>query len=352
MADARLTQTAALALAGAAVSDAARATQAAVLVLAPFAAVGARATQIAALTVDAGLAVARASQIAVLVLADGAPCLTHWALCVKIARRDGTVLAFTDHDEAVLHRGLSHQPCHSLSGSAAELAAVLGAVGNQELAGVLSDEAITEADLFGGLYDGAFVEAWVVPWLNPGREIPWRLAAGTIGKVSQGLIGFTAEVLTAGARLQQQPLLQTHSPGCRFRLGDARCGIDLGALTETGAVTGVAIPDAQRAASRRIFADTSRGEADGTFEHGILTWTSGANAGAASEVKSFVQATGVFILWQAMLHPIAPGDAYEVTPGCDLSTQTCKDKFDNLVNFGGFPDVPGRDAIIESPNAR
>lgn len=29
-------------------------------------------------------------------------------------------------------------------------------------------------------------------------------------------------------------------------------------------------------------------------------------------------------------------------PGCDLRRDTCKAKFDNLLNFGGFPDIPGR----------
>lgn len=34
------------------------------------------------------------------------------------------------------------------------------------------------------------------------------------------------------------------------------------------------------------------------------------------------------------------GDSVDVLAGCDHSAQTCNDKFDNLVNFGGFPYVP------------
>jgi len=32
----------------------------------------------------------------------------------------------------------------------------------------------------------------------------------------------------------------------------------------------------------------------------------------------------------------------EVAPGCDLRRDTCKSRFGNLLNFGGFPDILGR----------
>ena len=33
-----------------------------------------------------------------------------------------------------------------------------------------------------------------------------------------------------------------------------------------------------------------------------------------------------------------------MTAGCDKSFATCKAKFDNAVNFRGFPHLPGNDA--------
>ena len=32
----------------------------------------------------------------------------------------------------------------------------------------------------------------------------------------------------------------------------------------------------------------------------------------------------------------------DMAPGCDLRRDTCAVKFGNLLNFGGFPDIPGR----------
>ncbi len=34
--------------------------------------------------------------------------------------------------------------------------------------------------------------------------------------------------------------------------------------------------------------------------------------------------------------------AIEIAPGCDLRRDTCAGRFGNLLNFGGFPDIPGR----------
>jgi uncharacterized phage protein (TIGR02218 family) len=151
--------------------------------------------------------------------------------------------------------------------------------------------------------------------------------------------------------LQQQPLLQFYLPSCRFRFGDSRCGIDTDALKVTGTVTAVSATFAHNNASRRTFGDSARTEADGYFQYGTLTWTSGANTGHSSEVKAYTQAGGVITLWTAMVHPIEVGDGYEMIPGCALTEAACI-FWDNYENFGGYPDVPGQDAIIRAPDSK
>jgi hypothetical protein len=32
----------------------------------------------------------------------------------------------------------------------------------------------------------------------------------------------------------------------------------------------------------------------------------------------------------------------DLAPGCDLRAETCHARFGNLLNFGGFPEIPGR----------
>jgi hypothetical protein len=43
------------------------------------------------------------------------------------------------------------------------------------------------------------------------------------------------------------------------------------------------------------------------------------------------------------------GDALvALYPGCDHTRETCKDKFDNLANYGGFPWIPSKNPFANS----
>ena len=83
---------------------------------------------------------------------------------------------------------------------------------------------------------------------------------------------------------------------------------------------------------------------DHYYDGGLLTWTTGANANYRMEVKSNVGLLRT--LQQAMPNTIAIGDTYTITAGCDKLLATCKTKFSNVVNFRGFPNVPGQDTLI------
>lgn len=336
----------------------ARVTQTAVLVLGkenpPI-----RDTQNVILVLAKEIVQPRITQAAVLVLAHVTPCVTQRAQCWKITRQDGQVFAYTTHDEVVNFGGTAYQPCDSLMASAIEQSDRTG--GSVEMTGILSDDGITETDLFSGLFDGAKVEVWQVSWGDPSNRTdpPKRLAAGVIGNMSHQQTSFRADVFTAGARLQQRPLLKTYTPSCRWELGSTECGVNLAALQVSGSVTaGVSTRDAVYRTERRQFVDTARTETVGYFDGGVVTFTSGANNGRTARIKTHTAASagspqgGQFYLWAPLLNEIAVGDTYTMRPGCDKKKQTCKDKFNNFVNFGGFPDVPGNDALMQTPTAK
>lgn len=294
---------------------------------------------------------ARVAQAGAMILCDAVPCLTRFSQCWVITRTDGEVFGFTSHDQPIPFRGVVCKPCDSLNPSATEAATELGAVGNMELSGIISDAGLNEFDLYAGKFDGAFVEVWEISWDPSDGETPKRIAAGTTGSVSQGRDGFRTEVQGIGAKLQQQALTQVVTAACRWTFGDSRCTKDLAALTVGGVVTGI---DPNR--ERRVFADSalvsSPGFGDNYFALGVVTFTSGPNIGLSSEVKEYDEATGTFVLWQAMPLPIESGHTFDAVPGCDLSRDTCRDRWSNIINFGGFPDVPGEDAITETPDAK
>lgn len=309
-----------------------------------------RATQAPVLVLAEFEADTRITQTPILVLADQVECLTKWTQTWTITRTDGQVFAFTSLDKDFVFRGTTHKTCNSLSSTATEMSTAHGSTGSMELNGIISDSSITDEDLFNGLFDGATIEIWSVPWENAGGEIPFRLLAGTLGDVDQGVIDFTAEIITPGATMQQKPLLEVYTPGCRYELGDKRCKVDLDALEVSGSVTGLTIPNSPNSANKRVFIDTSRTEVSGFFEYGEVTWTSGLNTGITSEVKDFNGTT--FTLWKSLLHPISSGDTYTAKPGCDKSESTCKTKFSNFINYGGYPHVPGQDRLVATPDAK
>lgn len=347
---ARTTQLAALTLSEGETD--ARITQAPVLALTESAA-DARATQAPVLVLTQVFTGAFFTQAPVLVLADQVPCLTRWAQVWTVTRTDGVVNGFTSLDRDLTFKGVVHKSCGSMSATAVDMSSIVGGQGSQELRGILSDAGVNEVDLYHGLYDGAILESWMVPWENSGGELPTPLIRGVLGRDNHDVNEFSIELLTDSAKLQQTAMLENYTPTCRYGFGtsnDSRCPVDLGPLTVSGSVTGTEALIIPNNGGRRIFTDSTRGEADGHFDLGQITWTSGANAGASSEIKSFV--AGRFELWDATLNPIALSDGYDATPGCNKSTTDHLRFNSDLVDFGGFPHVPGNDSIFDTPDSK
>jgi uncharacterized phage protein (TIGR02218 family) len=262
--------------------------------------------------------------------------------CWKIARNGETTLGFTDHDLALVFDGISYE---AVSGfTASEVQSTLGlAVDNLTVLGALSSGAIGEADLAAGLYDNASIEIWRVNWAAPDQRVLMR--KGNLGEVKRGRTAFQAEVRGLAHRLNQ-PVGRAYGYSCDADLGDARCTIDLSNPLYRGVGSVATITD-----QRRFTASGLDDFADQWFAGGKLSWTSGANAGRAIEVKRHgVVGTRVSLeLWQRMSEAIAIGDSFIVSAGCDKQFGTCKAKFANALNFRGFPYMPGNDAVTSYP---
>ncbi len=46
--------------------------------------------------------------------------------------------------------------------------------------------------------------------------------------------------------------------------------------------------------------------------------------------------------------PVAAGDTFTLTAGCDKRLATCRDRFANALNFQGFPHMPGNDVVMRA----
>jgi uncharacterized phage protein (TIGR02218 family) len=268
--------------------------------------------------------------------------VTTLARCWIVTRRDGATLGFTDHDQDLTIDGTL---CRAGTGlTASEATARLGLqVDGGEIAGALADESLAEADLAAGRYDAAGVAVHLVDWSEPGARV--LLANGVLGEIRREGAAFTAELRSLAHRLNEESG-RLYTATCQADLGDARCTVDLtdAAFHGAGTVASLAGASAFRVSGLGAFAD-------GWFTAGKFTFTAGANVSFAVEVKTHrVALDGVLIeLWQTAPEPIAVGDAFTVTAGCDKRFATCRDRFANGVNFRGFPRIPGNDFVISYP---
>lgn len=266
---------------------------------------------------------------------------TTMCRCWILTRSDGVVQGFTDHDEDVAVGDVTCAAGTGLTGS--EATQKLGlAADTSEISGALAADTLNEDDLAAGRYDAAAVELWLTDWSEPDLRV--LIAKGALGEVKRDGNAFTAELRGSSDRLSQETG-RLFTTTCSADFGDIRCKVDLTTPAFHGSGTVASVT-----AASSFVADGLDTFDDGWFTAGKLTFASGANAGLSVEVKTHRKTGTVSIdLWQAMPEPIAAGDAFTITAGCDKAFATCHDRFANAVNFRGFPHIPGNDFVISYP---
>lgn len=273
-------------------------------------------------------------------LATGATTICRaWALL----RSDGVTLGFADHDCALSFDGIEFQPESGMTAKALSLATGLS-VDNTEAVGALSSEAIREADISAGRYDGAEVSVWQVNWANVGERA--LMFCGHLGEIIRVDGGFNAELRSLTDTLGKQASLIYH-PGCSAVLGDARCGFD---LTAAGYSIEIQV---EQITGNRVFNFSSLDTfADRWFEKGRLRILTGISAGLIGVIKNdrLLPLGGRTLeLWQSLRAEVSVGDAIRIEAGCDRRPESCRLKFSNFLNFRGFPHIPGEDWLTTYP---
>ena len=264
---------------------------------------------------------------------------TTLSWCWKITRTDGAIFGFTDHDLSLTFAGTIYEPESGFVPSEIRSAQDFS-VDAQDVEGALSSDRITETDILDGRWDNAEVEVWRVNWAAVDQRVLMR--RGNLGDIRRGRNSFVAEVRSL-AHWLNQTIGRTYQFSCDADLGDARCGVNL-----TSPLWSASGTVATLSGSRGFTATALGSFATDTFTLGVVSWTSGANAGRKAEIASF--AAGAVKLFEAPVRPIAVGDAFLATAGCDKQFATCATKFGNGVNFRGFPHMPGEEAVLRYPN--
>lgn len=258
--------------------------------------------------------------------------VTTFCTCWRVTRRDGQVFGFTDHNEDILFDGVTHIAATGMS-SPDWLRSTGLNVDTAEVTGALSSEAITDQDILKGLWDDAAIRIWRVDWADNTSRL--LIFTGSIGQVERGQLGFRAEIRGQSHYLNQEVGLN-YTRKCNATLGDDRCGVDINAYKETGAVFSVA-------ENRLVTVSGLDSFEPGWFSRGKIEWTSGQNIGAQSRVHSHwidTVADAIRIeLDEPLPEPVMAGDTFYIWPGCDRSIPHCK-RYGNIVNYRGFAFMP------------
>lgn len=265
--------------------------------------------------------------------------LLQYTTGVKITRRDATVEAYTSHDKSLTVGGTLYRStaAYTPTGTARNVELIPD---NQDISGIIDGVYVTKDGLRAGDYDGARLQAITIDW-STSTQVD-ILLVGYLGRWTIQNNQYRIEFNSLEAEYGK-PVGRTVSLKCPWDVGDSDCGFTLTPVTST--VTGQGSP------ANRLFIDTTRTEADGFFDGGKVTFTSGNNNNRSMDVKKWTLSTKTFELYEPLFADIETADGYSATQGCDKTFETCRDTFTNLTptgakGFGGFNYLPGITDII------
>jgi len=190
-----------------------------------------------------------------------------------------------------------------------------------------------------------------------GPDLPTALSYGPVLGYYEGRIAGTTlsgNLVRMAVESDIAALDRTTIPRFRFDLMcahavyDPNCALNKATFTDTGTASGTLTTRQVQTTAAAIIA-----RAADYYNLGVLRFTSGALSGQRQSVSDFAVSGGVATFTMQLPFTAAPvaADAFSVYPGCDRTLNTCVDKFNNLVNFRGFPHIPGNDFVMRYPLA-
>jgi uncharacterized phage protein (TIGR02218 family) len=265
---------------------------------------------------------------------------SHLVSCWTIELVAGGVYRFTDDSSPLVFRGLLFPAGGSVSASTRRREISLREH-NVEISGFVSDSFVSLTRLQSDAFANARVTESLVDSRFPFGEPVLESVYYVKGPFKFDKESWTAQLIGSASRLQSN-IGGLYTRGDRFKSGD----IDFSTYTQFDkAITTLNVARLSFDAS-----SLSGSFADGWFDFAVLTWKTGNNAGKRSEVREYMQATRTLTLFLETPFEIQVGDTFDLEPGYDLSFDARKAKFNDGVNFKGYPFIPGGHRALQTPN--
>jgi uncharacterized phage protein (TIGR02218 family) len=202
------------------------------------------------------------------------------------------------------------------------------------------------AQIKNGLLDSAQIKIDRVFMAAPGVTAAGSVSifSGRLTTVTAGRSEATLTVANELVLLNVQLPRNMYQPSCLHTLFDD----DM--LQQGQAPTGCKLIKANfasatevaAASSTTVFTASISGLNAPWFDNGYISFSGGANSGYVRTIKSGTHVGSVWTFTLTSPLPFIPvgGDPFTAYPGCDHTQATCTGKFNNVVNFRGFPYVP------------
>jgi len=326
--------------------------------------------------------------------------------CWRLELTDGTILGFTDHVDDLVIEGVTYEAMTGFNRTAIRQNRNFK-VDNHDITGLIDSLTITESDLLAGRYANAKLYYFEVNYEDLTQGIV-KLDVGYLGDITLKDGIFIASFNSITRKLDQT-IGEKYSRYCRHILGDANCGVhipkdiwrpntvyNVGDIVlsptlatnvqficitaGTSNISGNGLEPAWDTTIGNTILDTdvvwqveaSNGkigqvvsliddysfnstvtDADSWYQKGTLVFYSGANTGYSFDVKQSFS-TGEIQLLTKIYNEINIGDKFFITVGCNHILKSadgtyngdCKIKFNNVLNFGGEPEIPGNNKIL------
>jgi len=118
---------------------------------------------------------------------------------------------------------------------------------------------------------------------------------------------------------------------CNHNLFDGGCGVNKASYAVTAQVT-------TDETNTTLYSSAFAAKPEGWFTGGFVEFL--------GESRLVMESKENYVIIQCPFSEPVDGQTVTAYPGCDKSPKTCKEKFDNLVNFLGCPYIPSRNPVL------
>ncbi len=195
--------------------------------------------------------------------------------------------------------------------------------------------------LLEGRYKGALAGATILIHrvnLNHPDEQNLLLFDGEVGATDLDEDVFTIKAVTLDFLGQEIPRREFQVQ-CNWRLYDEWCTLGLTGGWQAGGTFSLSSPD-----RKELYSETFGLKADDYYVLGFITINTGINSEIKRHVTSHVGNTITVV--PPFPFDVKYVDQFDIAPGCKHDITDCEDKYNNIVNYGGFPWIPTQDVVL------